>query len=127
MAKFMLVDDEPVMRGVYRDLLQFKGHEILGEAADGQECLDMFRVLPDVPDFIIMDQRMPKITGIEATRELLAVNPELRVVLVTADDMCQREAEEAGVYDYVEKPFKMQKFLDIFENRTGRVMERERA
>jgi DNA-binding NarL/FixJ family response regulator len=80
--RVLVVDDDHLMRAGLRGVLSSAATiEVVGEAGDGREALYRARLLR--PDVVLMDVRMPELDGIAATRELLDVAPELRVVIVT--------------------------------------------
>lgn len=94
----MVVDDEADMRLLVRTLLSAAdGFEIVAEAADGPSALE--QVGRERPDAMVLDQRMPGLTGIEVARRILADRPDLPIVLFSAylDEETQIEAEELGV------------------------------
>jgi len=84
-VRVLLVDDEALMRSGLRLMLDgARGIEVVGEARDGQDALDL---LPDLaPDVVLMDIRMPRTTGLEALRTLRERGEEVRVVMLTAFD-----------------------------------------
>ena len=84
-VRVLLADDHTLFRKGIRTLLeQMPDVEVIGEAASGHEVVTQAREL--VPDVILMDIRMPEITGIEATRDILQENPHIGVILVTMFD-----------------------------------------
>ena len=95
----LIVDDEEDMRVLLRTTIEVanKGLEVAGEASNGREALELWRSVK--PDCIVIDQRMPEMTGIEVCRRILAEQPDQRVVLFTAflDDKLRKEARALGV------------------------------
>lgn len=84
-VKVMLVDDQTLVREGIKSLLQLAGHiEIAGEASDGQQALE--RLDDCRPDVILMDIRMPRLDGIEATRRLAAIEGAPPVIILTTFD-----------------------------------------
>jgi DNA-binding NarL/FixJ family response regulator len=85
MIRVLLVDDQALVRGGFRSILDGQEDiEVVGEAADGREAIDRtFTLLPDV---ILMDIRMPRLDGIEATRRLLDGGCQARVLILTTFD-----------------------------------------
>ena len=84
-VRVLLADDHTLFRKGIRTLLeQIQDIEVVGEAASGPDVVTQAREL--VPDVILMDIRMPEITGIEATRTILQENPHIGVILVTMFD-----------------------------------------
>lgn len=109
MTTILIVDDDLDMRLLVRMAIELanRGLEVVGEAADGNEALAMWRALdgPPVPDVIILDNRMPGMTGLEVAERILAERPEQLVVLYTAfpEPAVRSEAERLGVAACVSK------------------------
>ena len=100
----IIVDDAAIMRMRLREILE-REFTIVGEAADGDEAMDLFRKL--APDFLTLDITMPRVNGIETLKGLLAEHPQARVVIVSAVGQKQIvfEALGMGAKDFVVKPF----------------------
>ena len=102
--RVMLVDDHQMVRnGLGTFLLVHDDLELVGEAGDGEQALTTFeRVHPDV---VLMDLKMPRMDGVEATRALLRRDPELRVIALTSfkDEGLIRDALDAGAIGYLLK------------------------
>jgi two-component system chemotaxis response regulator CheY len=110
MARIFIVEDDPMLRELYRDLLALRRDQLVGEASDGQQCLAMLTGLDSPPDVVLMDHRMPGMTGLEATRALLERRPGLRVLFVSADVSIKDEALAAGARGFLQKPFRIDAF-----------------
>ena len=83
--RLMLADDHAVVRTGTRQLLERQpDFQIIGEASDGEEAVRLAHELQ--PDIVVMDVRMPKMTGVEATRRIKAECPGVRVLVLTAHD-----------------------------------------
>ena len=86
MTKVLLVDDQALVRMGFRLLLESaEGVEVVGEAADGGNAVDQVRALR--PDVVVMDVRMPGVNGIDATRDIVAEHPGVRVLVLTTFDL----------------------------------------
>jgi two-component system chemotaxis response regulator CheY len=114
MSTFFIVEDEPVLLEIYSNILQLKGHEVVGRASDGLECINIFSKMKanDInkstnPDFILMDHRMPIKDGLETMKELLTMEPNLKIIFVSADTSVKTEALSIGAVDFIAKPFNM--------------------
>jgi len=103
-TRILLADDHHILRAGLRALLNAESDfDIVGEAADGDQVLQLAAELR--PDLVLMDINMPGLGGIEATRRLKKVLPEIHVLILTVheDESLLREAIHAGVSGYVIK------------------------
>ncbi len=116
LAEILLVDDETFLHEIYSDFLNLHGHKVVGIAYNGEEAVALFRSLPRKPDIVIMDQRMPVKSGVDATREILAIQPDTRVVFSSADIHARKISAEAGAVAFVQKPFTLEELLRVLEN-----------
>jgi DNA-binding NtrC family response regulator len=101
--KILVVDDDLRIVKTTCDILRLKGHEA-SAAHSGEEGVE--RVRSDRPDCVLMDIKMPGISGVEAMKQMLEIVPELPVVLVTAyaADELMAEAKSSGAYAVLSKP-----------------------
>ena len=109
--KLVIVDDAPFIREVIRHIVAGPEFEIVGEAQDGLEAIEVVRAKK--PDVVLMDIVMPRKSGIDATREILAENPNVKVLACSTLDqetMVMR-ALDAGCCHYVVKPFNKNELL----------------
>lgn len=95
----LIVDDNPRMRALIRSMLRSCGCASC-EAADGLEAVEIYEM--EAPDVVLMDIRMPRMNGIDATREILRRNASACVVIVTDYDSPQfrSAAGRAGAKNY---------------------------
>lgn len=110
--KILVVDDDRRIVKTTCDVLKIKGHEAV-PAYTGEEGVEMVRASP--PDCVLMDIKMPGITGVEAMKRMKAIAPALPIVLVTAyatDDLMD-EARQAGAYAVLSKPLNFQMILSF--------------
>ncbi len=98
-----MVDDDAGNRLILRELLETQRLEVVGEASDGAEAVELAEKL--LPDVVLMDVRMPVMDGIEATRLITGSVPRSRVIVLTSHDdpALRRRAEEAGASAYILK------------------------
>ncbi len=102
--RLLIVDDhEVVRRGVRSLLLEQSEFEVCGEAVDGQDALDKARELK--PDLIVMDVSMPRLNGLEATRQVRSILPDCEVLILSQHENPEmaRQALKAGARGYVVK------------------------
>jgi CheY-like chemotaxis protein len=102
-----VVDDEPDLRMLARTILERGGFSIAAEAADGLEALAQFHQLgpPPTPSVVLLDNRMPGLTGLEVAEQMLTQHPGQVIVLFSAhiDDAIEDMAREIGIAACVSK------------------------
>jgi DNA-binding NarL/FixJ family response regulator len=118
----MLVDDHDLVRtGIRRLLDDVSGIEVVCEATTGEEALG--QIAGYGPDVVLMDINMPGIGGLEATRKLLHLRPELKIIVVTMhdDDLFPQRLLKAGAMGYLTKGAKVEEIVqairDVMANR----------
>ena len=116
MTSVLIVDDELFIVELYRDILQLRGYRVVGTAFDGEEALRKYGNSADKPDVIIMDHRMPVMNGVDATKEIIKLNPNQKVIFVSADVLVEKEARDAGAVEFLPKPFRMDDLIEKMEN-----------
>ena len=113
MAKILIVDDSRTSRMMLRNILESNGHEIIDEAVNGQEGVQKFQALK--PDVVTLDITMPVVDGVEALKMIKALDPESKVVMVTAAGQKNKMIEciKAGANEFLTKPFEQQEIVDV--------------
>ncbi|SCX19280.1 response regulator [Mycolicibacterium fluoranthenivorans] len=102
--RVVIADDHPLVRSGLRTILAAaNGIEVIGEASTGAEAISVAKAL--IPDVIVMDLQMPETDGIEATRQIVASNPSIAVLVLTMfeDDTSVFSAMRAGALGYLLK------------------------
>jgi len=121
MAKILIVDDAKIMRVNMKKMLFQLGHEIVGEAENGYEAIEMYKKFQDKIDLVTMDITMPMKNGIEdgitAVEEIMEINPTAKIVMVTSHGEQAKviKAIQAGALNYLLKPIRMEKLVDALE------------
>ena len=105
-ARVLIADDASFMRQMIREIIEPEGYEVVGEATNGIEAMEKYTELH--PDIVTMDIVMPKQSGIDAVKGILAKSPDAKVVMCSAlgQESLVMEALQAGAKDFIVKPFK---------------------
>ncbi len=119
MANIMIVDDSKFTRKMLSDILTEKGHQIVGEAENAEEAVELYERLK--PDLVTLDIIMPEVEGtdaISALKAMIRANPKAKVVIVSA--MGQQEVVEeciqAGAKDFIVKPIQSSNVARVVES-----------
>jgi len=112
-VRILIADDALFMRNMLKDIFVKAGFEVVGEAANGVEAVEKYHELH--PDLVTMDIVMPLKSGIEALQQITRENPDARVVMCSAlgQEALIIEAVQAGAKDFIVKPFKEERVLDV--------------
>ncbi len=117
MMRVIVVDDEAPARERLADLMAgLEGYELVGQAADGREALEMVDRL--APDIVLMDIRMPGIDGVEAARHLSTMERAPAVVFTTAYDEYTLQAFDAAAAGYILKPVRRERLQKALRHAT---------
>ena len=113
--KLVIVDDAPFIREVVRHIVNDSGIDVVGEAQDGVEALEIVRSTR--PTVVLMDLVMPRKSGIDATKEILAEWPQVKVIACSTLDQesMVMKALDAGCCNYIVKPFKKNELIEIIK------------
>lgn len=111
MAKILVVDDTAFMRMVMKEMLEKNGHEVIGEAENGVEAVELYNRLR--PDLVTMDITMPVMEGIDAVRQIKRCDPQAKIIMCSAMGQQQMviSAIKAGAKDFIVKPFQSERVL----------------
>ena len=101
----MIVEDNVELCHLYERILNVKGYRILCCCENGQEASDFYGSISEYPSLIIMDYRMPLKDGITASQEILRMNPDQKILVVSADTSIQSDVSEIGDIQFLKKPF----------------------
>lgn len=107
----LIADDLAFIKMVLRDMVTRAGFRVVGEAADGEEAIEMYQ--QKKPDVLLLDITMPKMDGITALKRILGLDPLARVIMVSALGQ-QRlivQAIQLGASDFIVKPFHAERLV----------------
>lgn len=111
MAKVMIVDDAAFMRMQIKSMLSKNGYEVAGEAENGLQAVELYKKLR--PDVVTMDITMPKMNGLDALGEIIKIDSNAKVVMISvmSMDTIKRQAISSGAKDFIAKPFKEKRLI----------------
>ena len=114
MAKILIVDDAAFMRMMIKDILTKNGYEVVAEAANGVEAVELYK--SHQPDLVTMEM-----DGIEAVKQIKAVNPAAKVIMCSAmgQQSMVMDAIKAGANDFIVKPFQADRVLEAVKKIVG--------
>jgi len=117
-AKILVVEDNPGIRELFRELLSQEGYTVK-VVQNGKEAL--LKVRKESFDLILTDVKMPRMSGVQLLKELQKILPDIKVVIITAtaDSEIAVKAMKLGAYDYITKPF----YLDSILQKVKKALE----
>lgn len=115
MARIMISDDSDAIRMVLRDALEIGQHEVVAEAANGQEAVEQFQAVK--PDLLLLDIAMPKKDGYTALSEIIALEPTAKIIMITATDSQKmiNDCVAVGAKAFIIKPFDFEDVLKAID------------
>lgn len=113
MAKILLVDDSKTSRKILRGILEDEGHEVIGEAVNGEDGFNKYKELH--PDVATMDITMPIMDGLEALKAIMEFDSNAKVIMVTAAGQKTKmvDAVKYGAVEFLTKPFEASQIIEI--------------
>jgi DNA-binding response OmpR family regulator len=107
----LICDDFPSVQGMLRRMLERDGFAVVGVATAADQVIERYEATR--PDLVLLDYRMPGAAGLSVLLDLLAVDPQARVVMLsgTGDPDLQREAMDRGAVDWILKPVYRASFI----------------
>jgi two-component system, chemotaxis family, chemotaxis protein CheY len=119
MANILIVDDAAFMRMMIKDILTKNGYVVVGEAENGLKAVEKFK--EHSPDLVIMDITMPEMDGIQAVKQIKALNSAAKIIMCSA--MGQQamviESIQAGARDFIVKPFQADRVIEAVKKVVG--------
>lgn len=112
LPRVLIVDDTAFMRKLLRNILFSGGFDIVGEAENGKQAVEMYKQLK--PDLVMLDIVMPEMNGIEALKAIKQIDPNAKVIMCTAvgQEKIVKAAIKLGAKGYIVKPFQAQKVIE---------------
>ncbi len=112
LPRVLIVDDTAFMRKLLRNILFSGGFDIVGEAENGKQAVEMYKQLK--PDLVMLDIVMPEMNGIEALKAIKQMDPNAKIIMCTAvgQEKIVKAAIKLGAKGYIVKPFQAQKVIE---------------
>ncbi len=119
MKRVLIVDDAAFMRMMIKDILQKNGFEVVGEASNGVEAVNLYK--KERPDVVTMDITMPDMDGIEAVKEIRAFDENAKIIMCSAmgQQSMVMDAIKSGAKDFIVKPFQADRVLEAIRKVIG--------
>ena len=114
MIRLIMADDDQNMRFVLKKALsKYDEIQLISDVGSGQEAVALFEA-HDI-DVAFLDVDMPGLNGVETAKMILDINPKCAIVFITAHDEYMKDAFELYAYDYIVKPFKLERLNQTIE------------
>jgi DNA-binding NarL/FixJ family response regulator len=119
--RVLLADDDDALRSAFKRVLEARGMDVVGEAANGAEAVELSMHV--APDIFLTDLKMPIMDGIEAARQIAARGSPPLIIIMSAyaDPSLLEEAKEAGVYRWLKKGLRAKELVEQIYEIAGRV------
>jgi len=127
LATVLIVVGSPLMRATLKASILRMGHQVVGEALDGQEAIRLYH--QEKPDVVAIDIVLPGFNGLQLLNRLKEMDPNVRIIVCTGEARRELvvEALRVGARDYVLRPFKLERMSTALERATcGALPLRER-
>ena len=116
MGSVFIVEDDVFILRLYEIFLKSSKFSVIGKAKNGDEAVNSYKLMSRKPDLIIMDNRMPVKNGIEALKEILEIDKQAKIMIVSADRSIEKIAKSVGAVAFMEKPFSMKTLVENINN-----------
>lgn len=100
---------------LYKMILDEAGFKTINFASNGKEAIEKIRNGLETPDIIIMDHRMPIISGLDAMKEILRFDKSRKIIFASADESVKEEAISMGAVAFLSKPFNIQELYNLIK------------
>ncbi len=117
--KVLVIDDSPFIFKAVKRALEPNGFDVVDNASNGKIGVEMYDKYQ--PDVITLDVTMPIMDGIETAKALVAKNPDVKILMLSAmgDETLHNQAKEIGVKKFIRKPFKPEELLEKVNSLLG--------
>lgn len=115
MARILIVDDSRTSRKILRNILEEAGNEVVAEGVDGADGVEKFKEFK--PDITTLDITMPVMDGLEALKNIKAIDSNAKIIMITAAGQQNKmlDAIKHGASEFVTKPFEAEAVIKLIE------------
>ena len=122
----MIADDEPHILELYKEWLEFENKKVVA-AEDGKKCVEIYKIeyshhkSENYFDVVILDQKMPNMTGLQAAVEILKINPQQRIIFASGyleKTLLDSLTKLNRAIEIIEKPFSMESLINMIDQTT---------
>ena len=114
--KVMVVDDEKSIVDLFEVIQEVCDFQVIAEAYTGEDAVETYSKLRIKPDVVIMDERMPGMNGLEATKKILDKDRDAKIIFVSGDPRIEDKAISIGASAFVKKPFGLSELKKAIES-----------
>jgi DNA-binding NtrC family response regulator len=113
--KILIVDDDRTVLKLYKMILEQKGFQKIEIAHNGKEAVLKYKGFEEKPNIIIMDHRMPLVSGMDAMKKIIKINNKenisTKIIFASADSTVREQVISLGAYDFISKPFDIEELI----------------
>lgn len=114
--RVIVVDDDYGIRNMLQTLLKLKGFVVTASLSDGIDLTEVIDELNPKPDAILLDERMPRMSGVDACKIVHGKYPEISIFFVSADDSAKERAKLAGAKAFLKKPVSIEELVRLINS-----------
>ncbi len=115
MERIFIIDDDKDTRAIYERFLNLSGFMVLPSARDGNEGIEMFKNFNPKPDIILMDYLMPILNGLKTTKELIKLDENIKIIMISSDTTVENKAIKLGVKIFLPKTVSVAKIIQTIK------------
>lgn len=126
-VRVLIADDEPHIRSLIKIIISSMGAEVVAEAGDGEQALDMYKQFS--PDMVLLDINMPKLNGVKVLKKIMEINDRALVVMLTSLNAIDvvKECIDSGARNYILKNLPAEELHKMISETWGEYMAEIKA
>ncbi len=112
MVSVFIVEDERSLQFLYELVLTTEGFSVIDTASTGEEAIEKYKTFPTKPDIVIMDYRLPFMSGLEAAKKIFQMDKKVKIIFASADDTVKESVLSLGASSFKSKPFSNERLIN---------------